>query len=199
MTHLYSKHSEKGFTLVETLVAITILLLVITGPLTISMTSARSTDFASEQVVAFFLAQEGAELAQKARDEIMLPGIDNTPPDNFWSDFADATAGAAYENCFEADGCGLEINTNADGTLKAPIDCNGGACRLYYDDDGTVRARYTHTAGAGEQKYTRTITFVEGARDYDVKVISTVTWRTGNLRKSQEVTVETSLFDIYEN
>ncbi|MBP6881515.1 MAG: prepilin-type N-terminal cleavage/methylation domain-containing protein [Candidatus Pacebacteria bacterium] len=203
MTHLYSKHSEKGFTLVETLVAITILLLVITGPLTISMTSARSTDFASEQVVAFFLAQEGAELAQKARDEIMLPSIN--PGTNFWTHFADSNnSGAHLADCYNATGCGLEIDTGAtdpvivkDCTVTVP---DPTPCKLNYNS-GAVRSRYTYSTGAGitPTKYTRTIKFEKGASDYDVKVISTVTWRTGNLRKSQEVTVETSLFDIYEN
>lgn len=198
MTHPYSHHSEQGFTLVETLVAITILLLVITGPLTISMATARSTDFASEQVVAFFLAQEGVELAQKARDEIMLPGVASEV--NHWGDFADDATGADYVDCFESDGCGLEINTNVNGTLKVPVDCNGGACRLYYSSDGAVRSRYTHTSMNNIQTpYTRTIKFEKGSDVFDVKVVSTVTWRTGNLRKNQEVTVETTLFDIYDN
>lgn len=66
----YSKQS--GFSLVETLVAITILLVVIIGPMTISSSAAKSTSFASEQVTAFFLAQEGAELIEKARNDLLL-------------------------------------------------------------------------------------------------------------------------------
>ena len=40
--------------------------------MTISMQSAKSSSFASEQVQAFFLAQEGLELAEKARDDLLL-------------------------------------------------------------------------------------------------------------------------------
>lgn len=49
----------------ETLVAITILLIVVVGPMKIIISASNSTSFSGEQVVAFFLAQEGAEIAQK--------------------------------------------------------------------------------------------------------------------------------------
>ena len=58
---IYLQDKQKGFSLVETLVAISILLIVIVGPMTISMSTAKSSSFASEQVQAFFLAQEGLE------------------------------------------------------------------------------------------------------------------------------------------
>lgn len=198
--YVQSPKSEKGFTLVETLVAITILLLVITGPLTISMSSAKSTEFASEQVVAYFLAQEGAELAQKARDEILLEGLGEVTPANWWDDFADhVSAGAYLSNCYSLSGCGLEVGGGAAAALIVE-DCSvSGACQLYYDS-GAVRSRYTHNSlGTTKTPYTRTIYFEKGASDFDVKVTSKVTWRTGNLRKTQEIEVETFLFDIYDN
>lgn len=198
--------TQKGFTLVETLVSITLLLIVVTGPMTISMSTARSTSFASEQVVAFFLAQEGAEIAQMARDELLLQGFAGTEPDP-WGAFSDNTAGADYYACFKATGCGLEINTDSDGTLKigsgkAFKDCatDVDKCRLYYDTTTHKRARYTYdsTGGKAASPYTRTITFQQMS-GFDVKVVSKVTWRTGTQRREQEVKVETHLFNIYEN
>lgn len=186
-------HTQAGFTLVETLVAITILMLVITGPMTISMATSRSTSYASEQVTAFFLAQEGAELAQKVRDEVLLPGMDDTPtPTNFWANFNDVTG--PYQHCFAATGCGLELNTNTGATLKAVVNCASG-CDLYYHSTGG-RSRYTYTNVGTQPTFTRTIRFTQvGAND--VEVVSTVTWRTGTIRKLQEVKVETHLFDVY--
>lgn len=193
--------TQHGFTLVETLVAITILLIVVTGPLTISMSTARSTTFASEQVVAFFLAQEGAELAQKARDELFLEAIDVGDPSP-WGDFTDSTAGALFEDCFKVTGCGLELETNPDGDLAPIVDCGAGGvnCRLYADSDTTKRARYTYDDDGGANEatpYTRIVRFTDDGDE--VKVESTVTWRTGNLRAEQRVKVETYLFDVYEN
>jgi prepilin-type N-terminal cleavage/methylation domain-containing protein len=49
---------NRGFTLVETLVAVTVLLLVIVGPMTVAQKGIQNAYFANEQVTAVFLAQE---------------------------------------------------------------------------------------------------------------------------------------------
>ncbi len=146
---------QKGFTLVETLVAITILLIVITGPLTISTSTARSTTFASEQVTAFFLAQEGAELAQMARDNLLLEAFED-PSDAYdiadaWADFTGTHVDDPgdpfdpptdpYVYCYDSSGCRLELeSTDAEGDLKTVHQCGyaswgGGiySCSLYFD------------------------------------------------------------------
>lgn len=188
--------SERGFTLVETLVSITILLIIVTGPLTISMTSAKSTSFASEQVVAFFLAQEGAEIAQKARDEYWLADVVNA--ETKWNEFADDSVGADFRRCFEGSGCGLELATDAGGTLKPIISCMGTSCQLRFNSLGE-RARYTYNAVVGEESlYTRKIFFTKVSAS-DVKVVSEVTWRTGTRREVQKVEVETHLLNVYAN
>jgi len=191
--------TQSGFSLVETLVAISILLVVIVGPMSISSSAAKSTSFASEQVIAFFLAQEGAEMAQKARDDLLLrsfidpsdPSYEPTP----WADFVD-TSGGAYDECFTATGCGLELNTDADGTLKTPILCTGSSCELYFNENAD-RSRYTHvSAGATSTPFTRIIFMTEND-NREVEVISRVYWRTGSQRSSQEVEVVTYLFNVY--
>ncbi len=195
--------SEKGFSLVETLVAITILLLVIIGPMTISSRTAQSTSFSSEQVIAFFLAQEGAELAQKARDDLLLRQFlsSNDPLylNNYWSIFSNQNG--AYRECYEPAGCGLEITGNNSGSLITPLDCGTfDLCRLYLDESaGNIRSHYTHTSTAGDPTiFTRKIFFDWDGID-QVKVTSQVTWQSGVTADDQEVAVETYLFNIYEN
>lgn len=206
-----SSSQQSGFSLVETLVAITILLLVIAGPMAISSSAARSTSFSSEQVVAFFLAQEGAELVQKARDDILIKYFID-PADtlysfhisNPWGYFTDTSGSGPYEDCFASSGCGLEINTNIDGSLKAPVVCNTstGSCDLYYDNSAE-RSQYTHinSATASTTPFSRVITITPDTLlpNDSVKVTSKVTWRTGAQRKQQEVSVETYLFNVYTN
>lgn len=192
---IYKKTTQDGFTLVETLVSITILLLVIIGPMTISSSAARSTSFSSEQVIAFFLAQEGAELAQKARDDLWLG--DFTNPGTGWSDFTNISAGT-YADCFTNDGCRLEIETDAVGSIKLPVaDCNPVSdCRLYFDPNND-RSRYNHDSSSPiTTPYTRIIKFEEITSD-EVKVTSRVYWRSGNQRQNQEAVVETYLFNVY--
>lgn len=192
MTH---SHLQSGFSLVETLVAITIVLIVIVGPMTIISTATNSTSFSSEQVVAFFLAQEGAELAQKARDDIILDRFTSGPQD--WSDFINESTGP-YEECFSASGCGLEISEASDGEVEV-ADCSAsGNCRLHFDDgSGSIRSRYTYdSTGNTETPYTRVVRF-ESTSPYEVRVVSQVEWFSGISRNAQTVEVETYLVDVY--
>ncbi len=192
--------SQSGFSLVETLVAITILLLVIIGPLTISSSTVRSTAFASEQVAAFFLAQEGAELAQKGRDDFLLDHFRDTNSDptvfasanpDPWSDFK----GATFSACSATGGCGLSTNNTGDVLVRS---CSSQSCLLYLDTrPGQIRSRYTYDGTIGSPTiFTRTVTFSPVGAD-EVSVVSTVTWRSGFSKDEQRVSVQTSLFNVY--
>ncbi len=196
-----SSNTKSGFSLVETLVAITILLLVIIGPLTISSSSIRGTAFASEQVVAFFLAQEGAELAQKARDEFVLENLKNsaTRP-NPWADFINQNG--SLRLCYSASGCNLLVNTDTAGSLSTPRSCSGqDACLMYLDTGATQnRSRYNSNSVGQRTPFARKIklqTIVAGGQINEVRVESIVTWRSGFSREEQQVVVQTSLFNVY--
>ena len=69
-TVLY-KHNI-GFTLVETLVAIALLLAVLVGPITLIAQSLFSTSFSRNNLIANNLAQEGIELIRAVRDNNIL-------------------------------------------------------------------------------------------------------------------------------
>ena len=60
---------NKGFTIVESLVSITILMLVITGTASAIQTGISSYIFSKDQIIAFYLAQEGFEQIRNIRDE----------------------------------------------------------------------------------------------------------------------------------
>lgn len=191
---IYNPSSQTGFSLVETLVAITILLIVITGPMSIVANATQGTDASSERVIAYFLAQEGAELAQKARDDILLPRFDGVSSDA-WSEF---TGGSAFSDCFSG-GCGLEINTDNAGSLEV-TDCRSTFvaltdCQLHIQSD-TQRARYTHDAtGATPTDFRRVVTMSNSGQD--VEVISRVTWRPAGQQREQSAEVVTYLYDVY--
>lgn len=197
---MHTLHTQQGFSLVETLVAITILLIIVTGPMTIATNATQGTAFSSEQVIASFLAQEGAELAQKARDDLLLPRFDGDST-NAWDEFT-TTAGSNddYVTCFGSGTCGLSIATNDVGSVSV-VNCTGNAnlanCRLYYDDTSNVRARYTHdSSGNTDTIYNRFITLRESGAT-DIEVTSTVTWRTGNQQFEQSTEVVTYLYNVY--
>ncbi|MDP3763113.1 MAG: prepilin-type N-terminal cleavage/methylation domain-containing protein [bacterium] len=60
---------NKGFTIVESLVAITILVLAVIGATSAIQTGISSYIFSKNQILAFYLAQEGFEQIRNIRDE----------------------------------------------------------------------------------------------------------------------------------
>jgi prepilin-type N-terminal cleavage/methylation domain-containing protein len=69
----------RGFTLVETLVAVLLLTVAIAGPLTIISKSLITALVAKDQVTAFFLAQDAVEYVRFVRDT-------NKLQDSAWRD-----------------------------------------------------------------------------------------------------------------
>lgn len=72
MIYLKNKKLNKGFTILETLVAIAIILIAITGPLDIIAQSLKASYYSRDEVVAFYLAQEAIEYARNKRDNNFL-------------------------------------------------------------------------------------------------------------------------------
>lgn len=190
---------NRGFSLVEVLVAITILLLVIVGPMQIIARSINSTNFATEQVNAWFLAQEGLELAQKGRDDLVLqnfkfqinPPGEDTPMSQFLTRYASCIGATAA--------CGLNIDDGISQPLV--VNCNlESNCKLYIDTTN-IRSSYIHTNTGVSSLYTRVIKMepkLVGGKVQEIKVTSTVTWRTGSLIANQKVEAVTYLFNVYD-
>lgn len=78
-------HQKGGFTILETLVAIAILILAITAPLAIIAQALRSSYYARDQVTAYYLAQEAIEFLRNRRDNV---GLEATVPAENWIDGA---------------------------------------------------------------------------------------------------------------
>ncbi len=74
-TPVRSRIHSRGFTILETLVAIAILIIAITGPLAIVAQSLRSSYFSRDQITAYYLAQEAIEYVRNTRDTF---GLDQT-------------------------------------------------------------------------------------------------------------------------
>jgi prepilin-type N-terminal cleavage/methylation domain-containing protein len=200
-------HSQSAFSLVEVLVAITILLLVVVTPMTIMTRINNSTASANEQFVAYFLAQEGLELVQRQRDNLFLEhyrGVLYHPPHPKVDDpinlFRTSTT---FTHCYHTDGCGLYID-NAGSVIATAANCSNSSslnCRLYKRD--TERSRYVHiNTGTSITPYTRRIRITEGAtvagKISEFKVTSTVEWRTGSLIAGQKVELVTYLANTYD-
>lgn len=191
----FSLQKQNGFSLVEMLVAVSLLLMVIVGPMAITAKASKSASFASEQVQAFFLAQEGLELAQALRDNYLLENL-ATPSQRSspWGDFIKTNG--EFGKCYNSAGCGLVWDSNKTVAVK---DCTGdsNACRLYYHEGGG-RAKFNYVSTHGVMTpFTRKITLTTLPGNNAVKAVSTITWKTGSILAEQKVSVETYLYNIY--
>ncbi len=166
----HTPHPFRGFTLIETLVAISVLLLSLAGPLSIAAAALKSANYARDEVTAYYLAQEGIEYVRAIRDQNYLSG-------NTGSLWLNGINGVAGDSC---------INTNC--TVDIPSfthEACGGACLpLKISESGNL---YNTTAG-DSSIYTRSLTMTR-IDDLDEEAIVTVTmtWSSHNLSRSFQI------------
>ena len=66
------KHFQKGFTLVEALVAISILMIAIASPMLLAQKGLSTAILSKDQMIAAFLAQDAIEAVKNIRDQIAV-------------------------------------------------------------------------------------------------------------------------------
>lgn len=66
------KKINNGFTLIECLVAVTVLMIAITGPLALATTGLSYSRYAKDEITAFYLASEAIEAVKNIRDANMI-------------------------------------------------------------------------------------------------------------------------------
>lgn len=165
MTINILKKRKEGFTLIETLVAITILLIAVVAPISIIGNSIHQIYYAKDEMLAINLAQEGIEMVRKIRDSNMLA---NEVPATVTAWDSGITAGTYIVNApafsLAIAGADTKIYKNASG---------------FYDQV---------PGGTATQFTSRTIVITDVVAGREKKVVSTVTWKTGNDTRSIAVT-----------
>jgi len=74
-----SQKTYRGFTIVETLVAITILMIAIAGPLVAASRSLNAALYSRDQMIGSFLAQEVMEVIKSQRSNVIADDASNWP------------------------------------------------------------------------------------------------------------------------
>lgn len=175
---------KTGYTFVEVLVAISILLISIVGPLTIASTGLKNAAFAREQNVAFFLAQEGIEGVVYLREYAGLQDLAGNPGGT-WS-----WVSAIPAACRNGSPCRIEIDTHTITECDPVAECD-----LSLFETGTYR--YRHGSGGADTSYSRKLYFTELSANV-LEVRSIVEWE-GQSIAEEQVALRTYLYDIYEN
>lgn len=161
-----SKQYTQGFTLVETLVAILLLTLSISGPLYVAQQSFTSAKIARDQTVARFLAQEGVELVRAYRDTNTLSSRD-------WLN--------GLETCKTQYGCYMHHTNNG---LELVGACSESGCpALNYN---RIDSAYSYDSGSNytPSNYTRTIIIEDIETDKDTQVTVEVFWNDRGVERS---------------
>lgn len=194
------KQEARGFTLVETLVAITILLVVIVGPLTIAQKGIQSSYYAGEQTTAVYLAQEAIEHIQKLRDDVALHSFQDYK-DGVNNDLESTRSWHASlvldTNCTEVEGCDVDMADIDMAYDDMFVDCSlsQSECTLKIQDNTTERM-YGYGAGT-PSKFTRKIFVGDFDAQGGVPVTVTVEWRANLFSTIKTVTLQTYVYDHY--
>jgi prepilin-type N-terminal cleavage/methylation domain-containing protein len=153
---MLTPRAQKGFTLVETLVAISVLLLAIAAPLTLGSQGLTSSRIARDQVTATYLIQEAIEYARNTRDTNILSG-------NGWLTGLDACVTGS---------CRIDVPQD---TVAA---CTGTCPVLNYN---SVTGIYGYTSGSNwtATKFRRTVTLQHTVNNVEAFIVVTVAWQDG--------------------
>ena len=166
-----TSHSSRGFTILETIVAVLILSISITAIVVVAGGGAQKTIHTKDRLIAAYLAQEGVELVRNVRDSAFLSFEDDLSVTARWNAF-----GELMEPCF-SEGCAVSFDNEAafDGSIPVLItpDVNE---HLSFDE---VSGRYEY-GGDNETMFVRKVRLLEtGGDGSSVRVEVSVDYKEG--------------------
>ena len=157
-----------GFTLVETLVAISILTIVIVGPFQIIQGVLQSSYNARDQLIATSLAQEALEYVRQVRDSNFLYNLNNGGAGRTWL--------YGFDGTMSSTNCGVDGSVVAcvvDPALLTITLCSGTDCSAL-PLKMSAKNVYTQSAG-GTTPFTRSVQFIP-ISSHEMLVKVTVSW-----------------------
>ncbi len=184
---------KKGFTIVETMVAIAILLLSITAPLTIAEKGLATAEAAKAEITAFYLGQEAIEFIRNLRDTSVISG--NGGKSNWLKNIE-----PNINECFKTSGCGIDTTNKKEDQVTACNKSNEDCLlRQYTGDPGSpLFGIFGHRTSLGWSRtdITRKVNIIEIRAGEEATVTVTVVWNAGSLG-SRTLTLTENLFNWY--
>lgn len=210
-----TQKKNKGFSLIETVVAVTLMSIAIIGPMTLSAQSIRATREARLQLTATHLAEEGVEIVHNIRDNNSAEDLSSNRVE-WMSGSALHTQLQIINQCSQAGGCIVDVieHPTVSGragsgsgvwTNRSLVRCNGICFNTVYQNPNTGLYRQ-RSSGLGAPwvatPFTRVIqvTGVDSGSNplRQVRVVSTVTYRAFN-GATRTVSVNEDLYNWFPN
>ena len=193
--------SGRGFTLIETLVAVAVLMGAIVGPVALIRHSLFSTSFSRNDLIANNLAQEGIELFRVIRDNnILCASLGGVTA---WNVIPDGSGSSGY---YEVDAVSSVNLACGAGSINAPLPLSRTALTCNTPLQADVNGLYSYDPGTATN-FTRCIRTCSppdavpctATPDSDIQgidqmeIISTVSWTERDVAKS--VTLRDRLYN----
>lgn len=183
--------NKKAFTLIETLIAISILMLSITGPMVFAAQGLKSAMYARDQVTAFYLVQDALETLRFLRDNTAIELQDGIAIN--WD--------KAFENCYDKT-CKIDttLETSDPNSILKPCN-NDDECTLF-QKKGAFAYGYEQSDGVWQKTpYQRMIKIKKVVDENDVVIDNevlvevTIKWKSGSIPRV--FTANENMFNIY--
>lgn len=193
---------SKGFTLVETLVAIFVLVIAVTGPMSAVVNSLKASFLARDQIVAFYLAQDVIEAIKNVRDNNYLVELQATSP-NFGTWLKPGNQDNIPPPCINPANKTCSIDTSGLKTGN-PIrfksdhsDCSSSnKCDIFLDTTNNV---FTHDDSDTSTKYKRIVYLDKiqnnGSREDELKIVVEVEWEASFLGGTRKIVVQENIYN----
>ena len=174
---------SKGFTLVETLVALSIFNVSILGLMSVLAAGISNINYARMKITASYLAQEGIEYIRNMRDTAVLY------TNNGWT--------SDFKAKVKISSCKNDTDKTCGFSRPSPFDvfvCNNpNDCKLYVNSNGG----YDNDSSGSDSGFTRKIWMdTTGLGNDEVKIYSKVEWTQGS--GSYNITFTENLFNWIE-
>jgi Tfp pilus assembly protein PilV len=190
-----------GFTLIETMVAISLLMVALIAPMSLAAQSLTAAYYARNQITAFYLAQEGIEIVRSVRDANIIAIAEGNSSVNIFNNIPYGT-NSTNAPLFTVDA--LQVASGALDTCEAggcpPLQTNGS---VYGYSPGCEPASGGSwgTVDCGTQGAWTDTTFVRTVRAYllnpsdpdELRVSVTVSWKQGSFQ-TQSFTINEDLY-----
>ncbi len=180
--------NQKGFTILESIVAIMILSLSISGVFSAIQQSLSQSIIAKDEVKAFYLAQEAIEVIRNKRDANQLYKIENPSTSNTWLTGISKDVG---DPCSFGKVCQVDAtSTYLDLSLTYCNSSSWGSCENLRQDSTTFL--YSYDGSDPEINFKREVK-IESINANEVAVTVRVSWTKGVV--TREFKVKTLLFN----